>query len=67
MSDSTTKRPSARTHPRAVRKPVRAAGPSLGVLYRLDAVERIEMVKRGVPAAVVDRLSKDMAIGKTKL
>ena len=67
MSGSATKHPSPRAHGRAIRKPARAAAPSLGALYRLDAVERIKLVKQGVPATVVDRLSKDMAIGKAKL
>lgn len=56
-----------RAHGRAVRKPARAAAPSLGALYHLDPVERIRLVKRGVPATVVERISKDMAIGKAKL
>ena len=67
MSGPSSKRPSARAHGRAVRKPARSSTLSLGALYRLDAVERIELVKQGVPATVVDRLSKEMAVGKTKL
>jgi putative toxin-antitoxin system antitoxin component (TIGR02293 family) len=67
MSDTAPKRPSPRAHGRAVRKPARSSAPTLGALYRLNPVERIALVKQGVPAAVVDRLSKDMAIGKTKL
>ena len=67
MSDPSSKRPTARTHGRAVRKPARSSTLSLGALYRLDAVQRIALVKHGVPATVVDRLSKEMAMGKTKL
>ncbi len=56
-----------RGHARAVRRPARAPRLSLDSLYALDAAGRHELVKEGVPAAMVDRISEDMAIGKTKL
>lgn len=57
----------SRAHLRAVRRPARAPRLSLDSLYELDAAERHELVKEGVPATMVDRVSEDMAIGKGKL
>ena len=39
----------------------------LASLYPFDAIERIEMVKEGVPASLLVLISEDMAISKDKL
>jgi putative toxin-antitoxin system antitoxin component (TIGR02293 family) len=39
----------------------------LASLYPFDAIERIELVKQGVPAGLVAVISEDMAISKDKL
>jgi len=39
----------------------------LASLYPFDAIERVEMVKEGVPAGLLVLISEDMAIPKDKL
>ena len=39
----------------------------LASLYPFDAIERIELVKEGVPASLLVLISEDMAISKDKL
>ncbi|MFM9967128.1 MAG: antitoxin Xre-like helix-turn-helix domain-containing protein [Burkholderiales bacterium] len=39
----------------------------LSCLYPFDAIERIDLVKGGVPAGVLTLISEDMAISKDKL
>ena len=39
----------------------------LAFLYPFDAIERIELVKEGVPAGLLVLISEDMAISKDKL
>lgn len=39
----------------------------LAFLYSFDAIERVELVKQGVPASLLVLISEDMAISKDKL
>ena len=39
----------------------------LASLYRVDAIERVELVKQGVPADLLVLIAEDMAIPKDKL
>lgn len=39
----------------------------LSSLYPVDAIERVELVKAGVPASLLTLISEDMAISKDKL
>ena len=36
-------------------------------VFRADAMERVELVKRGIPATVVDAMAKRMAMPKERL
>ena len=45
----------------------RAAPLNFLTLYRADAMERISIVKRGMPASAVDVMAKRMAVSKERL
>jgi putative toxin-antitoxin system antitoxin component (TIGR02293 family) len=53
--------------PEATASPPRGLPMNFLALYRADPMERIGMVKRGMPASAVDALAKRMAIPKDRL
>ncbi len=68
-SGKSTARAVTPTKGRPASKATKAAATTMNFVqvFRADAMERVELVKRGIPATVVDAMAKRMAMPKERL